>query len=137
LKAFAKVELAPKQTRTVSFTLDREAWWYFDTRKNTWATEPGDFEVLIGSSSRDIRLTAGFALAPQPRAARLHTGLTVGKLLDDPDGHAILARHVGGFLLRREVGMVKDMTLEQIATNHPNFLPASLLAKIGEELEKV
>ncbi len=56
LKAFAKVELAPKQTRTVTFTLDREAFWYFDVTRNTWATEPGDFEILVGSSSRDIRL---------------------------------------------------------------------------------
>ena len=64
LKAFAKVELAPKQTKTVTFTLDREAFWYFDVARNAWATEPGDFEILVGSSSRDIRLSEGFALCP-------------------------------------------------------------------------
>ena len=68
LKAFTKVELAPKQTRTVTFTLDREAFWYFDVTRNTWATEPGDFEILVGASSRDIRLREGFTLCP--RAAR-------------------------------------------------------------------
>src|SRR5262245_50760157 len=55
LKAFAKVELKPKQTKTVSFTLDREAFWYFDAGKNEWTTEPGEFEVWVGASSRDIR----------------------------------------------------------------------------------
>lgn len=137
LKAFAKVELAPKQTRTVTFTLDREAFWYFDVTRNTWATEPGDFEVIVGSSSRDIRLSAGFALVTPPRAARLHTGLTVGKLLDDPDGRAILSKHLGGLILMEDMAMVKEMTLEQIATNHPAFVSASLLAKIGGDLEKI
>jgi beta-glucosidase len=137
LKAFAKVELAPKQTKTLTFTLDREAFWYFDVARNTWATEPGDFEILIGSSSRDIRLTESFTLVPAPRASRLHTGLTVQKLLDDPDGRAVLSKHIGGFLLMADMSMAKDMTLEQIAVNHPTFVSPSLLAQIGEDLAKL
>jgi beta-glucosidase len=137
LKAFTKVELAPGQTRSVMFTLDREGFWYFDVLKHTWATEPGDFEIMVGSSSRDIHLRDVFTLAADPRAARLHTGLPIQKLLDDPEGHAILAKHIGGFLLMGDMSMAKDMTLEQVATNHPTFLSASLLAQIGEELEKV
>ncbi|HSB01327.1 MAG TPA: glycoside hydrolase family 3 C-terminal domain-containing protein [Anaerolineales bacterium] len=137
LKAFAKLELAPKQTRTVTFILDREAFWYFDVKKNAWTTEPGDFEILVGSSSRDIRLTAGFTLAPAPRASRLHTGLTVGKLLDDPDGRAILSKYLGGFLLMEDMAMATEMTLEQIAANHPTFVPQKLLNTISEELANV
>lgn len=56
LKAFTKVELKPGQTKTVTFTLDREAFWHFDTRQNAWTTEAGEFEIWIGASSRDIRL---------------------------------------------------------------------------------
>jgi beta-glucosidase len=137
LKAFVKVELAPKQTKTVSMTLDREAFWYFDVLQNAWATKPGDFEILVGSSSRDLRLRARFTLAPALRASRLHTGLTVGNLLDDPDGRAVLAKHLGGLLLMEDMSMVKDMTLDQVAANHPTYVPASLLAKIGEDLEKI
>ena len=137
LKAFAKVELAPKQTKTVTLTLDREAFWYFDVTRNTWATEPGDFEILIGSSSRDIRLKEPFTLVPSPRASRLHTGLPVQKLLDDPDGRAVLSKHIGGFLLMADMSMASDMTLEQIAANHPTFVSPSLLAQIGDDLAKV
>ena len=36
----------------------------------------GDFEILIGASSRDIRLNGLVTLMPAPRASRLHTGLT-------------------------------------------------------------
>ena len=137
LKAFTKVELAPGATKTITFSLDREAFWYFNVLKNTWATEPGDFEILVGSSSRDIRLSESFTLAPEPRASRLHTGLPIQKLLDDPDGHAVLSKHIGGFLLMGDMSMAKDMTLEQVAINHPTFLPAALLAQIGEDLAKV
>jgi hypothetical protein len=67
----------------------------------------------------------------------LHTGLSIQKLLDDPDGHAILSKHIGGFLLMGDMSMAKDMTLEQVSVNHPTFVPAALLARIGEDLGKV
>ena len=35
---------------------------FYDVDKNDWVAEPGEFEVLIGSSSRDIRLKDSFAL---------------------------------------------------------------------------
>lgn len=137
LKAFAKIELAPKQTKTVTFTLDREAFWFFDVTRNIWTTEAGDFEILMGASSRDIRLEESFTLAPEQRASRLHAGLTVQKLLDDPDGRAVLSKHIGGFLLMADMSMAKDMTLEQVAANHPTFVSSSLLAQIGDDLAKV
>jgi beta-glucosidase len=137
LKAFAKLELAPKQTRTVTFTLDREAFWYFDVTRRIWTTESGDFEILVGASSRDIRLRGAFALVPEPHSSRLHTGLTVQNLLDDPHGQAILSKYMGAFLLMADMSMAKDMTLEQIATNHPTFVSPSLLAQIAEDLAKV
>ena len=56
LKAFKKIELNPKQTKTITFTLDREAFWYFNDAKNEWLTESGEYEILVGASSRDIRL---------------------------------------------------------------------------------
>jgi len=36
-----------------------------------------------------------------------------------------------------DMAMAKGLTLEQVATNHPTFVPASLLAQIAEDLEKV
>ena len=137
LKSFHKLELAPKQTRTVTFTLDREAFWFFDVTRNTWTTEAGEFEILVGASSRDIRLKESFTLVPEQRASRLHTGLTVQNLLDDPDGRAVLSRYIGGFLLMADMSMAKDMTLEQVARNHPTFVSPSALAQIGDDLTKV
>ncbi|MEO8355509.1 MAG: glycoside hydrolase family 3 C-terminal domain-containing protein [Chloroflexota bacterium] len=137
LKGFEKVELAPQQTKTVAFSLDREAFWYFDAVKNAWSTEPGEFEILIGASSRDIRLSGMVTLAPEPRASRFHTGLTIKTLLDDPAGRAVLSKHVGGFLLMADMSMAAELTLDQVASNHPNFVPQELLAAIEKDLAEI
>ncbi|MCB9850014.1 MAG: glycoside hydrolase family 3 C-terminal domain-containing protein [Phycisphaerales bacterium] len=65
LKRFKKVFLAPGQTATVQFELDERALAYYDVANSRWYAEPGDFEIQIGSSSRDIRLTGTFTL-PTP-----------------------------------------------------------------------
>jgi beta-glucosidase len=62
LKGFRRVTLQPGQTDTVSFTLDQSALSFFDPGKKAWVAEPGAFEVLVGASSRDIRLRGGFSL---------------------------------------------------------------------------
>jgi beta-glucosidase len=134
LKAFQKVELKPGQTRTVTFSLDREAFWYFDAVKNTWATETGEFEILVAASSRDIRLNSMVTLAPEPRASRFHSGLTIQTLLDHPESRAVVTGHAGGFLLMEDMRMAMDMTLEQVANNHPNHISRETLAKIEKEL---
>jgi beta-glucosidase len=58
LKGFAKVGLKPGETATVDFTLDERAFAFYDPYKKQWVVEPGLFDILIGSSSRDIRLKA-------------------------------------------------------------------------------
>jgi beta-glucosidase len=57
LKAFEKIELAENEQTTVGFELDSRAFSYYDDSKNSWTLEPGEFEILIGSSSQDIRLS--------------------------------------------------------------------------------
>jgi beta-glucosidase len=62
LKGFAKIELQPGESQVVSFTLDQRALSFYDPYKKQWVAEPGEFELLIGASSRDIRATAVFEL---------------------------------------------------------------------------
>jgi len=137
LKAFEKIELKPNQTKTITFNLDREAFWYFDTLKNAWSTESGEFEILVGASSQDVREKQTLILEPEPRASRLHAGLTIDTLLDDPDGRAILSKFVGGFLLMEDMSMAGGLTLEQVAHNHPNFVSQELVEKIEKELAQI
>jgi beta-glucosidase len=62
LKGFRRVELKAGESKTVNFTLDKSALAYFSTEKKDWVAEPGQFEVWIGASSRDIRLKGNFEL---------------------------------------------------------------------------
>jgi beta-glucosidase len=56
LKGFTKVFLEPGQTKPVSMALTRDRFAHFEEQKGQWLVEPGEFEILVGSSSRDIRL---------------------------------------------------------------------------------
>lgn len=62
LKAFQKVFLEAGATKTVSLSLNKEAFQFFDEDQNQWVLEPGDFELLIGNSSRDIYLKGNIRL---------------------------------------------------------------------------
>jgi beta-glucosidase len=62
LKGFAKVNLKPGEAGTVTFSLDERALAFYDPQKQGWVAEPGEFEVLVGSSSRDIRVREEFRL---------------------------------------------------------------------------
>lgn len=136
LKAFDKVALKPKQTKTITFNLNREAFWYFNTTKNAWSVESGEFEIIIGASSRDVRLSGNVNLEPEKRAARLHAGLTISTLLNDPNGRAVLLKYLGGFLPMEDMNMTADLTLEQVAHNHPSYMPQELVEEIGKELAR-
>ncbi|MCB0639822.1 MAG: glycoside hydrolase family 3 C-terminal domain-containing protein [Lewinella sp.] len=56
LKGFAKVLLEPGQSEQVTLTLGPDAFSFYHPDQRKWVLEPGAFTVLVGSSSRDIRL---------------------------------------------------------------------------------
>jgi len=61
LKGFNKVDLAPGETKQVVFKLTERDLSFYDPEAKRWIAEPGDFDLLVGSSSRDIRLQARLA----------------------------------------------------------------------------
>jgi beta-glucosidase len=62
LKGFKRVDLRPGEARTLTFTLDKAALSFFDPGRKDWIAEPGAFEVLVGSSSRQLPLRGTFTL---------------------------------------------------------------------------
>ncbi len=56
LKAFAKVELGAGRSKKVSLTLKQEDFAYFDESLHKFIADAGDYEILVGASSEDIRL---------------------------------------------------------------------------------
>ena len=64
LKGFARVQLKPGESRHVTVTLDRRAFSFYDVKKKDWSAEPGQFGILVGSSSQKIELQGAFNLQP-------------------------------------------------------------------------
>ncbi|MGH1285968.1 glycoside hydrolase family 3 C-terminal domain-containing protein [Bacillus toyonensis] len=56
LKGFEKVELQPGEEKTVSFTLNKRSFAYYNVELKDWHVETGEFEILVGKSSREIVL---------------------------------------------------------------------------------
>ena len=62
LQGFQKATLRPGETRRVSFTLGPRAFSYWDSAADRWRVAGGQYRILLGSSSRDIRLTGAVTL---------------------------------------------------------------------------
>lgn len=62
LKGFSKVQFGEAGvTKTVTIDLDSSAFAFYDEEAGAWKVEPGEFKILVGASSRDIRLAQSIA----------------------------------------------------------------------------
>lgn len=85
LKGFQKLELQPGEQREVSFTLNKRAFAYYNVKLADWHVESGTFNIAVGSSSRDIRLSAPLTVTSTTKiAVSFHRNTTVGDLLANP-----------------------------------------------------
>lgn len=57
LQAFAKVRLEPGAAQRVRLRLDERSFAFYDVDAERWRVEAGEFDLLVGASSRDIRTT--------------------------------------------------------------------------------
>lgn len=64
LKGFEKVSLNPGEEKRIAFVLNKRSFAYYNTDICDWYTEYGKYNILVGSSSRDIRLKSSVYVAP-------------------------------------------------------------------------
>lgn len=137
LKGFHKVALEPGEVKTVRFTLTCRDLSYYDTDKKSWVAEPGVFEVLVGSSSRDIRAGARFTLRPGPAAPpprfNEHTNLLL--LFNDPQARAVLERHLPELMATPEVTQYAQLiTLNFVHMSFMELLPPDKFRLVLDDL---
>jgi beta-glucosidase len=103
LKAFAKVSLNPGETKRVTLTLNERAFSYYDPAYGQWVAEAGAFEILVGSSSADIRLAQTVDLTQgTPLPSIIHLESTLGDWMADPRGAEIVGPFLAQMLGSRE-----------------------------------
>ena len=62
LKGFSKISLEPGESRTVTFSVDKEDLAFFDPEKHEWVAEPGLFDLYIAAAADDVRGKVSFEL---------------------------------------------------------------------------
>ncbi|GIV99844.1 glycoside hydrolase family 3 protein [Roseiflexus sp.] len=144
LKGFVKVALQPGETQTVTFSLDREALAYWDDVQHAWVAEAGEFEVLVGSSSQDIRARAVFHLndtvafgGPTKSPVQLSVDSPVKALIEHDGARAVLERHMPGFVEQAGVGVMMGLTLAQMAAFAADRITPELLGAIAADLARI
>lgn len=91
LKGFAKVALQPGETQTVTVPLDSRAFAFFHPGYRRWIVEDGEFDILVGASSADIRGVATVAVQSTTQLPSLLGRMsTLRQWLDDPTGRVVV-----------------------------------------------
>ncbi len=96
LKGFCRVSLAPGKSREITIPFSDRTFAYYDVKSGSWQVETGDYTVLIGASSEDIRLSAPltvYGIAPESELEKLpsYTKADV-KAVPDEEYYTLLGR---------------------------------------------
>lgn len=116
LKNYEKVELEPGQTKTVSMQLDKRSFAWYCTKIQDWYAASGEYEILVGASSQDIRLRDTVSVeASRELPLEIHDNTTVGELLNHPLTRNIIEGAVGT-LIRDMSGMGEESSKSSAAS---------------------
>ena len=137
LRAFAKVELQPGESRAVSFELGRRAFAYWDVREHGWVVAPGEYAVQIGRSAADVVAEATVTLAGDDVVPELTLGSSVAEWFEHP---VVGAQLLEGFLATMPEGagemhagmlqMVGSMPMGRFATDFGSAIPSAELERL-------
>lgn len=111
LKGFEKVVLAAGEETEVVIRLDRRSFSYYDEETEAWCVEPGEYEILVGASSRDIRLRGEVTRTDSVSAHWIcHRNTTLGEIMKRPR-----AKEAYGQFLKEEIGRLPFEGLRDLA----------------------
>lgn len=99
LKGFEKVFLKVGETKEVTVRLDKRSFAFYDVERKDWVVETGEFEILVGASSRDVRLSAKVFV----NGVTDVTPTEEGTFYKDPKGYAEIPSKEFENLLGREL----------------------------------
>lgn len=139
LKGFSKVSLEPGETKTVTMTLDKRSFAYYDVDLKDWYAASGMYEIIVGASSRDIRLVQRIKLESSVKKPLfIHLNSTIGELKADERSRAFaveIQRKMDEFFHHGEE-VPDDNMGDAIAASMPirNILTFGLISK--EDLMK-
>ena len=116
LKGFTKVQLEAGESKTVTIPLDDKAFRYWNVKTDRWEVEGGSYQLLVGASSADIRLTAAVTVAgtgaPDPYAGKNLEHYRTAQVQNVPD--AEFEALLGHAIPENKVHIDRNMTLGEM-----------------------
>ena len=116
LKGFTKVQLEAGESKTVTIPLDDKAFRYWNVVTDRWEVEGGSYQLLVGASSADIRLTAAVTVAgtgaPDPYAGKNLAHYRTAQVQNVPD--AEFETLLGHAIPENKVRIDRNMTLGEM-----------------------
>lgn len=131
LKGFEKIELKQREEKAVTFKLDPRDFQYYSTKYNSWMSDSGEFEILIGSSSRDIQLSTKIVMTVNQKYYQTYDiNSTIGDLAKHPlgaefvDGIRKMAQSRNS--IENLTGIEKEAAIKQQKMNEATLLEMPL-----------
>ena len=158
LKAFEKIELQPGEKRTVTFTLNRRSFAYWNTEIADWHVESGVYEVQIGKSAKETLLSEGVEVRSSVEIPVVyHLNSRMGDIMKNAHTGAILENALAGFYVPAAdnasenqaahensaissemiAAMMADMPLRQLASFMPGVTRGKLNELVNQLNEKI
>ncbi len=91
LRGFEKIQLEPNETKTVTFTLDKRSFAYWNTAIHDWHVLNGKYTIHIGKSVRELVLSSSVTIeSTTVIPVKYDFNSTLGDIMRNPRGKAIL-----------------------------------------------
>jgi len=123
LKGFEKVHMAPGESRRVAFRLGKRAFAFWDETLRDWRVETGAFEILVGSSSRDIRLSTMVTVKSMTATRKVYDwNSTLAEIAGNSIGAQVVAavkRPLEATLGASEEGVPQSRMIESVLSELP------------------
>lgn len=133
LKGFAKVELQPGEEKSVSFTLDKRSFAYYNVELKDWHVESGDFAILIGKSSQDIVLQETIHVQSTVSVKKTYTrNSTLDDLLGDPESASKVGALLQQFQEASPLAAMADDDHGDMVAAMMKFMPLRALAAFSQ-----
>ena len=125
LKGFEKVYLEPGEEKTVRIALDRRSFAYWNSDIKDWYAPSGEYEILVGASCTDIRLSATLNVTSSSKKAfNITPQTTVGDMLKNKEMAALIEPY-----FKKECAFMDSMTDEEFENKFP-FPKVAMLGMI-------
>lgn len=146
LKGFEKVSLQPGETKKVTFVLDERSFAHYqvadrDGRKAGFRITPGNYQICVAASSRDLRLTGNVKVLPYavPEKLCYHMNSTFGQIMADPKAAEVVRPVLEKYVLKNFAPDAEDTgsmgaSTRQMVENMMREMPLrQLISFYGDE----